>query len=502
MKTTPCFFAALFALLFLAIFNYTLPIIASLYIASDLGGSSAIAIYSVSYYALGNALGVPLGTKLSMRLGSRRLLTGALLLFALFTLLCALAPTFPFFVVMRFFLGLVAGPFYSLVFRLMALLAPENRKESFSKITMMIFAVVPVVGASWGGWIAYDYNWRWSSYFNLPIILFLALYFYLRLRGLKEDLEPHPIDVVGYFLLAIALTSLSSFAILGQQLDWFRSDRIIALLVVGVISSLFFIVWSVNRPNPIIELRLLKRPILLFALFNLAILFSVYFGMVILISLWLKLYVNYTPNWIALLLGTMAVAGLSPLFLVGRKHSIRDSRLPLSAAVILFAISCYHTMFFNVEINFGRIAFSRALAGFGLAFFLPPLFRLAFNSFPEKERLHVLSLFQIVRALSSGLGAAIFTTLWQRREVFFHLRLASKLTHFSEQTQIYFAKAARLHLTGEEALAQLDLYTERQAIALALDDCFYLFFWIMIGLLAIVAATFFFKKEHFIPEKD
>ena len=62
-------------MLFSAIYNYTLSLMASPYIVGDLGGSNAIASYSVSLFAVGNALSVPLGKPLIARLGSVRMVT-------------------------------------------------------------------------------------------------------------------------------------------------------------------------------------------------------------------------------------------------------------------------------------------------------------------------------------------------------------------------------------------------------------------------------------------
>ena len=157
---------------------------------------------------------------------------------------------------------------------------------------------------------------------------------------------------------------------------------------------------------------------------------------------------------------------------------------------------------FNEEINFGRIAFSRTIAGFGLAFFLPPLFRLCFRTFPEKNALDIVGLFQVGRLLSTSLGAAIYTTIWQRRQAFYHERLGSKLTAFSMQTRDFFSQAKEFHLRGNPAHAELNELLDRQAIALALDDCFYLMGWVMVGLLILILLTYLFRRQGFIPETN
>ncbi len=508
MTKEPTFslFFAFFCVLFFVIFGYTLPIMAGVYIVGELGGSNYISIYGVTFYSIGNALGVPLGAALHYRIGIVRMLVGCLILFAFFSYLCGSASHFPFFIGARLLQGVVSGPFYTLTNRLFAYFTPEKKKIAFTSITLTILAVVPVIGATWGGFLAYEFHWRWIFYANIPFILVLAWFIGTRLRGYdamqQKTIQPAPFDVVGYVFYCVSVFCLSFVFTTGQELDWFRSPLLNTLIIVGLVSGLFFVLWSLHHPYPIFHLKLLTNPVFCFALFNLACLFSAYFGMVILLSLWLKLYVQYTPIWIGALIGTMAIAGILPSFLISKEWARTDCRLPLLIAVGFLAISCFHTALFDVEINFGRIAFSRVCAGFGLVLFLPPIFRLCFRSFPEEESLNVLVLFQFVRALSSGLGASFYTILWQRREIFYHERLGSKLTAFSQQTQLFFEKAMGFQLQGKAADAQLDFYLERQAISLALDDCFYFMGCVLIGLLVLIAITLFFRKQAaFFPEK-
>ncbi len=496
-------FFALFCTLFSVIFNYTLSIMASPYIVADLGGSDTIATYTVSLFALGNALGLPLGRALFLRIGTVRFLFIAMLLFSFFSWTCAIAPNYPFFNASRFLQGFVSGPFYVLVFHLFSCLQPEGKKEKFTSITLMIFTVVPVIGACWGGWLAYEWTWRLSFYLGTPLLLLLALYLRYRLAGFDtQPPERTPFDLVGYLFYFIAVFSLGIAIITGQQLDWFRSPLITGLFILGTPCLLFYIFWDLNHPHPVIDLKLLKRMVLSFSLFCLAILFSAYFGMVVLLSLWLKLWVNYTPDWIGVLLGIMALTGLLPLSLMHPKRLI-DNRIFLATSILLLLTSCFHTMAFNVDIDFQRIAISRALAGLGLSFFLAPLFRLGFYQLQKEQVLPVLGLFQITRALSSGLGACVYDVIWQRRQVFFHERLSSSVTANAQQTQEFFLAAKEVGLEGNFANAQLEYYLQRQATALALDDCFYLMAWILAGLLMTFIFTFFARKGSFItPTPD
>lgn len=499
--TNLLFFNA-FCVLFLVVFNFTITILGSIYVVGDLGGNNDITTYTIVFYTLGNALGIPLGKPLSEWIGLREALVLCLILFGIFTWLCARAPNFPIFLIFRFLQGLSAGSFYIYVDRILVDLAPENKERLFISLQLTIISMVPVFGASIGGWISYDYHWRMLFYMELPLILYLTIYFFFQLKKYNIVYTTTPFDTVGYIFYFIGIFCLSFVLTTGQELDWFRSPIVVRLTAIGVPSLIFFILWELIHPYPILNLRLFRKPILSYAIINLALLFAIYFGIIVLLALWLSLYVNYTPLWIAVLMGYMTLAGLIPSILLNIEYAKTDSRIPLAIAIIFLAWSSFHTATFDVDINFGRIAFSRVLAGVGLVLFAIPLTRLIYNSFSSDKLLDLLAIVQSTRALAGGLGAALFRILWQRRQVFYHERLGSKLTAFSQVTDQFFEDAKQLFdIEGVYALARLNSFLDRQATSLALDDCFWLMGWILVGLFVWLCLTLLFPKMDFFPEQ-
>ena len=116
--------------------------------------------------------------------------------------------------------------------------------------------------------------------------------------------------------------------------------------------------------------------------------------MIILITLWLNIYVNYTPWWVTLLVGTMAFAGIIAYF-VSKNLLIRfDPRLTLAIAILCFASSCYYSTYFDVDVDFFHLAVARFLAGLGLVLFLLPLFQLASASYGPEKSPSIFTLFQ------------------------------------------------------------------------------------------------------------
>lgn len=506
---SPFFFFALFTTVFLAIFYNTVTNTAGLYIASELGGSHEMSVYPLVLFGLGNVLSVPLAKPLIARFGAIRSLIGCLWLYALFATLCVWSPTFLVFNFLRLCLGYASGPFYVLVSRLINTCAPQEKKPFFTSIMLTLFVVLPALGSSFGAWLAYETHWRWIFHINQPIAIFLALYFWCYIKqGSTIEIstvpahhpsrqwlwqpdttwQRAPFDRVGYLFYCIGLLALVLVTMLAQQLDWYRSPLIVALTGVALISLIFFLLWESYTPAPLLELRLLRNFQLSYSLLNIGVLFATYFGMIILIPLWLNIYANYTPIWIGILVGMMAISGLFVFFLSYRWLKHYHPLIPVALAVFFFAISCYYSTYFNIDIDFFHLSVARILAGFGLALFLPPLFQLVLASHTEAESADTFVLYQVTRCLSTSVGAGLYVILWQRRHVFFHERLGEQLTACSQLTTNFFSQAAfDFHLSPGQSHAQLDLFLEQQATALALNDALGAMGWVMVGLLALLA---------------
>jgi MFS transporter, DHA2 family, multidrug resistance protein len=503
-QTPFVFVICLFTTLFLAVFYNTVTNMAGIYIVSDLGGSSDISVYSMVFFGLGNVLSIPLANPLADRFGAIKLLIYSLFLYTFFSILCGISSTFFVFNLFRFGLGLASGPFYILTRRLLHALAPKEILSVCSFIMTLMYVVVPVLGVTFGAWLAYENLWRWIFHLNEPIALFLALYFWCFFKQTdQEKTSSLVLDKTGYVFFVLGIGALVTAATLSQQLDWYRSDIFVALCIIGVPSLIFFVLWEISSRKPLLELRLLESPILSFALLNLAVLFSSYFGMIILITLWLKIYANYTPWWISVLVGTMAFAGVVACFVSNKLLRHFDPRVTLALAILCFASSCYYSTFFDVDIDFFHLAVARFLAGLGLVLFVLPLSHLAFSAFGREKTAAIFSLFQIVRCLFSSLGAGLYVVLWQRRRVFFHERLSESLTVNSQLFIDYFQRATEIfHLTKPQALEQSDILLTKQATSLALNDVFGCMGYILLGLLAILVLSFFIKFKRSFAENN
>ncbi len=468
------------------------------YIVSDLGGAFSTSLFGLVFYCLGNILSIPLSDPLAERFGTIKVMVSLLLIYSFFSLLCGLSPTYFIFLTLRLALGIASGPFFVLSGKLLSQFAPKKSQDLCTALLIMFYGVLPVTGASIGGMIAYEYSWRWIFFINIPIAVFMAGYLWTSLKTtdvVKEDRAPF--NRLSYFFFSIGFGSFVTAIILAQELDWFCSPIFNWLGGIGVLCIILYLVIDSKSPNSLLELSLFKNPVLALSFFYLALLYFNYYSIVGLIAIWLHLFVSYSPLWIAILLSVEATASVLAFF-VGHKF-IRsyDMRLTLIAGISCFAISCYITTFFNIYVDIFHLTIARIFSGMGVILFGFPLTHTVAQDCPKELLGRMQSVNQVNRCLFTGLGPALTTIIWERRQAFYFERLGEKLTVYSELTSNFFKRAMhRFNLTELQSLDELNKDLIKQSNSLGLNDTYALMGYILVVLLAGVVLSFVFKKRH------
>lgn len=494
------------ASIFIVIFNLSVAITASTYIVSDLGGGLDISFYSFTLFAIGNVIGFPLG-KLFIGKSLHRcfnkeekegkpvkLLLASLYFFLLFTLLCSLAPNYPVFLIFRFFQGFVSGPIIPLQQELCSAYLTEEKQGIIAKSSALIFTLGSVFSSSIGAWIAYESHWRWLFFLTIPLIIFLIFFIKKRHAYYDMPVKKQTFNQVGYISFALGILFLSLALTMGQDLDWGRSSCFLTLFAIGIIFFAFFLIWEMIHPDPLLKIKFLKQPGKILLSLVVMMVFSVYYGSNLLTAKWLHLDANYTPLWVAVILIFSVLAAILIFFVVDRFFSQHNPLILLFIALSFIGASCFYATQFDVTINFGRILFIKLLESTGSALFFFPILKLTLADIKEEMHDSLLTIFHIIRILFSGLGAALFSILLQRRQAFYHERLGSQITDLSPQTDQFFATVKEYHIEGSHATAEIAQALHRQSTTLALEDVFYLMGWLLVSLLLILIISWARKR--------
>jgi len=468
---------------FLIVLDYSIANVSIPYISGDLAVSVDQGTYVITSFAVGNAIILPICGWLVKRVGTIRLMVFSILGFTLLSWICGMSTSIGMIVVARFFQGAVAGPMIPVSQSLIIMIFPPEKKSAALSFWSTVVVVAPIIGPILGGWISYDYSWPWIFFINIPLGIFSALTIHFILKKYETRPEKISTDWIGLLLLAISVSCLQFLLDKGEQYDWLDSNIIRTCAIASFVSFVLLIPWELYHPQPILELHILKIRTFALSIIFIAIMYTIYFGTVILIPLWLQTNMGYTSIWAGV---SVAPLGIMPFLfstLIGKLVARIGSIIPLFLSIIFFAISSFDTAFLTTDVDIWHIAFSRFLLGFGMLFFITPLFQLQVLDVPKEQLATAGGMFHFVRAMVGGIGTSIFTTLWIRRTAFHHSNQVSALIPSRTSFDLFVPKLQELGIMGGKKWALLDQITNDQAAVLAINDSFYLMGWCFLAMI-------------------
>ncbi|MGH8012242.1 MAG: DHA2 family efflux MFS transporter permease subunit, partial [Candidatus Binataceae bacterium] len=217
-------------------------------------------------YIVANGIMIPLTGWISARFGRKRYFLFSMLIFLVASGLCGAAQSLTQIVLFRLLQGAAgAAMIPSSQAILMETFPPEEQGLAMS-VWGMGLLTSPMLGPTLGGWITYNWSWRWNFYINLPIGIVATLMVMAFVHDPEHIRESRArasrVDYLGIIYLTLGLGLLQIVLDRGQRADWFASSWVWAFTTISAGSLILLTVHEFRFPEPILDLRILK--ILLF----------------------------------------------------------------------------------------------------------------------------------------------------------------------------------------------------------------------------------------------
>jgi EmrB/QacA subfamily drug resistance transporter len=212
----------------------------------------------VSAYMLALGVFIPVSGWVAERLGPRRVLTSAIAVFTIASVLCGLSVSLPQFVMARILQGM-GGAMMVPVGRLVVLrTTPKERLIKAIATLTWPALVAPVLGPPLGGLVVDHANWRWIFYLNLPLGL-IAWLFAWRLVPEAGESTNRRFDWPGFLMTGSALLlSLYATELFARRtIAW---ATVAPCLAVGLVLLLASIRHLKRAREPMIDLASLSIP--------------------------------------------------------------------------------------------------------------------------------------------------------------------------------------------------------------------------------------------------
>ncbi|MFD2473362.1 MFS transporter [Amycolatopsis silviterrae] len=380
-------------------------------IAADLGGPGAMT-WIVTAYALAIAASTQVWGKLSDQFDRKAMFLLSVAVFLAGSTLCGLAPTMGALIGFRALQGIGAGGLLVGAMAMVQVLVPPKESTRISSWTGLLLGLSLVGGPLAGGFLTDALGWRWIFYVNVPFGL-------LCLAGTIVGVRVPPrtgkarIDYAGTVLLVAAVVSLTlvtSWA--GTRYPW-GSPVILGLCAVAAAALTAFVFVERRCPEPLVPFRMFRTrnfalaQVLGFA-FNVTMVATVTF-----LPLYFQNARGVPPSLSGLLLipmtaGMVAVMHLSSAYI---RRTGRYRILPIAGSACVVA-GMAGVCFLGPDTDPLLASLVGLPLGAGLGCLIQNTILIIRLSVEPRDLGAALGMGSLTRTLGSGMGAALFGSLY------------------------------------------------------------------------------------------
>ena len=228
-------------------------------IANDIHSDPIALKLALTAYMVALAIFIPISAWMADRWGARNVYRGAIVVFIVGSVACAISDSLLTFVLSRLLQGL-GGAMMTPVARLVLVrVTPRSQLVNAMAWLSIPGLIGPIVGPPVGGFITTYLSWHWIFLINVPIgVLGVALVTWL-LPDWRRN-EPRRMDFPGFFLTSTAFAGWV-FGISVLTLPALPIAFGIAGLIVGTICMGFYILHFRRAEYPILDFRLFRFPL-------------------------------------------------------------------------------------------------------------------------------------------------------------------------------------------------------------------------------------------------
>ena len=245
--------------------------------------------------------------------------------------------------------------------------------------------MAPVLGPTLGGYLTFDYNWRWVFFLNVPVGIFATF----MIATLVEDppwarKQKAGLDVIGLSLITIGLGCLEVMVDRGEDDDWFGSPFIRQMATFAVLGVTGAVGWLLVAKKPIVNLRVMTDRNFFTGFIAVSALGFVLYAAAVVIPQFAQQVLGYNAILAGLILspGALVIIGLIPF--IGRLLPVVQTRLLIAIGFFVMGCSMIYSSSLNPQIDFRELVYIRASQTVGLAFLFVPISTIAYSTIPRR----------------------------------------------------------------------------------------------------------------------
>lgn len=405
--------ALLLSSAFVVVLNETAMGVAIPQIMDHIQVTAAAAQWLTTAFMLTMAVVIPVTGVLLQRYTLRRNFFAAMGLFALGTLLAALAPTFALLLAARVVQAVGTAIMLPLLFSTVMNLVEPGKRGRTMGLVAIVTAVAPAIGPTVSGVILSSLGWRWIFIIVLPIAV-LAIAAGARWLRNVTPTSPARFDVLSVALSAIGFSGLIYGLVSIGETNGDAGIGTWAPLLAGLAALVGLIARQLalrGSDRILLDVRVFANRTFSLSTIAIVIVSMALFGSLIL----LPLYIQQVLGEPAHVAGLMVLPGgiLSGLLapFVGAVYDKVGPRVLILPGSAIVATAMFALSTIGVDTAIGAVIGMHLLLSVGTALMITPLMTTALGSVAPLQYPHGSAIVNTLQQVSGAAGIALFITL-------------------------------------------------------------------------------------------
>lgn len=392
----------------IAVLNQTLLSPALPAIMADMQVDAPTVQWLTSAYSLVEAIIIPLSAYLIGRFPTRKLFIIGISLFAIGSLLAAIAPVFAVLLLGRMFQAAATGIVMPMVFTVILLIFPREKRGSAMGIVSLVIGFAPAVGPSVSGLLVDSVGWRalFVVVFALSLIIIVLAAWRLESYGEFEatsfDKPSVALCSLGLLSLLYGLSSITSTSTVAAS---------IALIVVGLLLLAFFVRRQLKLEVPLLKVNTLKTRNYRITVIVVACLQAALVGTGVLLPIYLQNLLGISALETGFIMLPGAIIGALVGYFSGRWFDKFGVRKVLIPSAFVFLLGGIGLVAFDLDTSIIFIIAVYTALSVGMMGTITPINTWGINSLDNKVIQHANALSNTLNQVGASLGTAILVSL-------------------------------------------------------------------------------------------
>ncbi|KXS45122.1 MAG: EmrB/QacA subfamily drug resistance transporter [Candidatus Frackibacter sp. T328-2] len=434
----------------------------------------------VTAYLLSMGVIQPITGYLSNNFGAKRMYIFSLIVFTIGSALCGMAWSRESMIFFRIIQAIGGGMIMPISNTIIYQVFPLEERGMALGIWGIAAMAAPAIGPTLGGYIVQNLNWRVIFTINIPIGIIGVVLAGILLKE-TEIIPSKKFDFIGFITASIGFASVL-YALSEASSKGWDEAYVLAILAVGILMLILFVINELQITEPLIDLRIFKKRNFTFSMISVFFVTIGLYGGIFLLPLYLQNIRGYTALQTGLLLMPIAIVTGIMMPIAGWLFDRIGARPLALTGISLMVFSMYKLHGLNLVVSSWYIQFWMIIRAIGLGLTMMPVTTAALNAISEPKMAQAAATRSLVTRVAGSFGLAILSPQLEHRRIFHFNKLANGLkqgeaivsqTLNKLQHGILVNGNAVEHLQ-QKALVMLYGNISKQAMANAFGDTFLL----------------------------